>query len=67
MAELNLTEIRIIMENKLIEEMAQAIRNLLKSADCTWYERNEGHDWKDAVDEAEKIINHYNEIMEGEK
>jgi hypothetical protein len=32
------------------------IRNLLKSSDASWYERNEGHDWRDAVDAAERYL-----------
>lgn len=32
------------------------IRNLLQSSDCSWYERNEGHDWREAVDAAEKYL-----------
>jgi hypothetical protein len=32
------------------------IRNLLWSSDCWWYERNEGHDWRKAVEAAEKYL-----------
>lgn len=32
------------------------IRNLLKSSDCSWYEGNEGHDWREAVDAAERYL-----------
>ena len=46
----------------LLNDMARCLNNLLWSADSTWYERNEGHDWKDEVDSARKILSRYKEI-----
>lgn len=33
-----------------------ALRGLLLSADCSWEENNEGHDWKEACNEARKAL-----------
>jgi len=38
------------------ERYRQVIKDLLMSADCTWEERNEGHDWPEACDQARKAL-----------
>ena len=45
--------------DQLTAELAEArevMRRLLKSSDCSWYAAGLGHDWKEAVDEAEAFI-----------
>lgn len=32
------------------------IRNLLRASDAGWYQQNEGHDWREAVDAAEQYL-----------
>lgn len=38
------------------DRLREAVSGLLRSADCSWYERNDGHDWRDAVDTARAAL-----------
>lgn len=33
-----------------------ALQKLLLSADCTWEDGNQGHDWKETVEEVRKLF-----------
>ena len=44
---------RVKKENK---ELKSCINNLLQSADCSWENLNQGHDWCDAVEKARQIL-----------
>ena len=39
-----------------IKELGETIRDLLLSADCTWEERKEGHDWAEACVAARRAL-----------
>lgn len=39
-----------------LEGLKSVIIGLLMSADCTWEERNEGHDWPEAVQFARQAL-----------
>lgn len=38
------------------DDLIAAIRDLLASSDASWYERHEGHDWREAVDAANRVL-----------
>ena len=37
-------------------ECKRALRDLLLSADASWYEQDGGHDWRQAVNEATRLL-----------
>lgn len=39
------------------DALRDVARNLLMSADCSWEEHNEGHDWANACESARKVLN----------
>jgi hypothetical protein len=45
--------VRLRQENARLRD---TIRDLLLSADCTWEEKNEGHDWATACEMARKAL-----------
>jgi hypothetical protein len=39
-----------------VQMLEDVIRTMLLSADCSWEERNEGHDWREACEFARKAL-----------
>jgi len=39
-----------------VRKLEAALRGLLLSADCSWEERGEGHDWQEACEAARKLL-----------
>jgi hypothetical protein len=37
------------------QQLRAATKMLLQSSDASWYERNQGHDWRAAVDFAKEV------------
>ena len=36
--------------------LAEALKDLILSSDISWYEKNQGHDFREAVDRAREIL-----------
>lgn len=41
---------RLTAAESKVEKMGEKFNELMMSADCSWYENNQGHDWCAAVD-----------------
>lgn len=39
-----------------IARLEEALKIMLISADCSWEEHNEGHDWREACEFARKVL-----------
>ncbi len=47
---------QLVVTHDFARTLETLLRNLLKSSDASWYEQNLGHDWRDAVDAAERFL-----------
>lgn len=50
-----------------VRDLENAIRNLLMSADCSWEERDEGHEWPEACQNARNVLGSRPACLSGEK